>query len=107
MSVEGAAKSLQVRWPGPDDVKYALAGITPEGKLKTRHVNWKADDIGVTDLAHEYLAKVASLVWDMCGVLRIRGAGMFRAQKVNFPKPSSSCRGKTSGSTSSAGTRAS
>ncbi len=62
VSVEAAAKSLQVRWRGPDDVDYALAGITPEGKLKTRPVNWKPDDLGRIDLAHEYLAKVASLV---------------------------------------------
>jgi hypothetical protein len=62
VAVEAAAKSLQVRWRGPDDVGYALAGITPEGKLKTRNVNWKPDDRGRIDLAHEYLGKVADLI---------------------------------------------
>ena len=62
MNVEAAPKSLQVRWRGPDEVGYALAGITPEGKLKTRNVNWKPDDIGRVDLAHEYLGKVARLI---------------------------------------------
>jgi len=62
LSVEAAAKSLQVRWRGPDDVDYNLGGITPEGKLKTRMVNWRPDNIGRIDLAHEYLAKLAALV---------------------------------------------
>ena len=62
VAVEAAPKSLQVRWRGPDEVDYALCGITPEGKLKTRSVNWKPDRIGKVDLAHEYLAKLASRV---------------------------------------------
>jgi hypothetical protein len=59
---EPATKSLQIRWTGPDDANYALAGITPEGELKTYQIGWKPRHIGRLDLAHEYLAKVAALV---------------------------------------------
>lgn len=59
---EPATKSLQIRWTGPDDLNYALAGITPEGELKTYQVGWKPNHIGRVDLAHEYLNRVATLI---------------------------------------------
>jgi hypothetical protein len=60
--VEAASKSLVVRWRGADDADYNLAGLTPEGKLKTKMVNYRPSTIGRIDLAHEYLAKVANLL---------------------------------------------
>jgi hypothetical protein len=60
--VEPASKSLQIRWRGRDDVDYALANITTEGQLRTMRVNFKPDQIGRVDLAHEYLAKIAALI---------------------------------------------
>jgi hypothetical protein len=62
LEIGAALKSLQLRWTGPDDVDYALAGITTEGKLKTRNVNRKPGHIGRTDLAHEYLTRLAELI---------------------------------------------
>ena len=59
---EPATKSLQIRWTGPDETNYALAGITPDGELKTFQVSWKPNDIGRIDLAHEYLQRVATLI---------------------------------------------
>lgn len=60
--VEPAAKSIQLRWRGPDDVVYALGGIDQHGKLLTDSVNWKPNQINEVDLSHEYLERLASLV---------------------------------------------
>jgi hypothetical protein len=60
--VEPTAKSLMIRWQGRDDVDYTLAGITPEGQLRTMPVNFQPDRIGKIDLAHQYLAKIAALI---------------------------------------------
>ena len=60
--VEPAPKTLQFRWRGPDDEDYWLGGITPNGELRTMQVNYKPYQIGKVDLAHEYLAKIATLM---------------------------------------------
>jgi hypothetical protein len=60
--IEPASKTLQLKWHGPDDVDYTLAGITPEGQLRTIRVSFKPDQVGKIDLAHTYLAKVAALI---------------------------------------------
>jgi hypothetical protein len=60
--VDAAPKSLQFRWPGPDDVDYTLASIRPDGLLRTMSVNWKPHRIGRVEIAHEYLAKLAGLI---------------------------------------------
>jgi len=60
--VDATPKSLWIRWRGPDDVDYALGGITPEGELRTMLVNYQPDRIGKVNLAHEYLAKIAALI---------------------------------------------
>jgi hypothetical protein len=60
--IEAAPKSLMFRWTGPDDVDYALGGIASDGTLRTMSINFKPDQIGKVDLAHEYLAKIAALM---------------------------------------------
>lgn len=60
--VDAAPKTLQIRWPGPDDVDYTLASIRPDGLLRTMSVNAKPHRMGRVDLAHEYLAKLAGLI---------------------------------------------
>jgi hypothetical protein len=60
--VEAAPKSLQIRWTGPDEVDYALGGIAPDGTLRTMSINYKPNQLGKVDLAHEYLDKIATLM---------------------------------------------
>jgi hypothetical protein len=60
--LEAATKSLQIRWQSPDDLSFALAGISERGELLTYNVNWVPDGIGHIELAHEYLEKIAALI---------------------------------------------
>jgi hypothetical protein len=60
--IEGAPKSLQLRWTGTNDIDYALGGVTPDGKLKTKSVNGMPNEIDKVELAHEYLEKIATLL---------------------------------------------
>jgi hypothetical protein len=60
--LEAAPKSLQIRWRGPGDQSFALAGINEHGELRTPNVSSGADAIGHVELAHEYLEKIATLI---------------------------------------------
>ena len=60
--LDAAPKSLQLRWPGPGDLSFALGGVDRNGELLTYNVGWTADAIGHLEMAHEYLRSVAQLI---------------------------------------------
>lgn len=60
--LDAAAKSLQLRWRGPDDTVFAVGGINKRGELMTYNINWAPDSIGRIDLAHDYLERLAVLL---------------------------------------------
>jgi hypothetical protein len=60
--IDAARASLHVRWQGPDGIDYSLGGITPKGQLRTNSVTFKPYLLGRVDLAHEYLARIATLM---------------------------------------------
>ena len=60
--LEAAPKSLQIRWRGPDDTVFALAGINENGELLTYNINWRPDSLGHIDLSNHYLEQIAELV---------------------------------------------
>lgn len=62
VTLEAATKSLQLRWRGPGDQRFALGGIDARGELVTENVNWTPDSLGHIELAHEYQEQVASLI---------------------------------------------
>jgi hypothetical protein len=60
--LEPARKSVMIKWYGPDNVDYALGGVTTDGQLNSASINWSPNAIGLIDAAHEYLEALADLV---------------------------------------------
>jgi hypothetical protein len=50
-----------LRWQ-PDEKPWNLGTISTSGKVWTEHVNWQADAVGLLNLGHAYLKRLASLV---------------------------------------------
>ena len=53
--------SMALRWR-PEEERWNLGSIMTSGKVWTDVVNWKADTVGLLNLSHAYLNRLASLV---------------------------------------------
>lgn len=60
--IEPATKSLMVRWPSPDGDLFTVGAFDLIGNFVTGSVGWRPNGLGLLDVAHGYLAKVAALV---------------------------------------------
>ena len=56
-------KSMILGWQ-PDEKPWNLGTISVSGEVFTQMVNWQADAVGLLDLSHAYLKRLASVVPD-------------------------------------------
>lgn len=52
-------KSLMLKWPAIDATEFNLGYVKTNGDTWTDAVNWKASDLGLIELSHEYVSQVA------------------------------------------------
>ncbi|WP_171327064.1 hypothetical protein [Halovulum dunhuangense] len=60
--LESSGASLSLRWIGPDERRYTIIQLQPDGTLNTRQVTWPANAIGQIELSREYLSELAEIV---------------------------------------------
>jgi len=84
--LDTTTRRLMIRWAGPDDQAFPLAGITPDGYLATDSVNWPPNSFGRVDLAHRYLDELATLVGGQVRKTKTPANWYIQGLDKNFPK---------------------
>jgi hypothetical protein len=55
-------KSLMLKWPSIDATEFNLGYIKTNGDTWTDAVNWKASELGLIELSHDYVSHVAEAI---------------------------------------------
>jgi hypothetical protein len=84
--LDAAATRLAIRWAGPEDKVFPLAGITHDGELTTDYVNWPPNSFGRVDLAHRYLDDLATLVGGRVQKTKMPAHWYVQGPDGKFPK---------------------